>query len=429
MADALWIVDPDLFAPPSPKPSPVFSFDDHSPEFDAQYRRKRRNRFKSIATVAVETVADPDEVSSEERRKKRGYEKYFGSQQKPRGGDATAALPESRDLPALADSFGSSAESLAQAVSMDGYGMRGKAKRFLLCARIGKRINCAGDSAHVFLRPFYCRCRYCQTCGPAWFRQKFSDLVFALDPVILRLVELWELRGRKAVIAKLDFTIRNDRVMPTAVKVREFHAQMRDFWRFAERIWKIGRKDYGHAGCDEFGGSNTNLHRHSLYVGPPLPNRGKELSALWSIAGLKGKRRRELLRFARREGLRAAWLALAPEEKCFASIKKAATFHEALAHALKYPAKFLDASTADRLAQLEFAFHRTRRFSAGGAFYNVAPEREPGQDSPIGDCPKCGARLCEVVEPYVATWQLEAEGRRNVEDVRREVGRARIFSG
>lgn len=136
-----------------------------------------------------------------------------------------------------------------------------------------------------------------------------------------------------------------------------------------------------------------------------------------------------MLRFIRRYGLRSAWRELSHRERRFVSIKRARSFRAALAHALKYPAKFLSASTPERLAELEAAFHRTRRFSAGGAFYNVASEREPGEDSPIGCCPLCGARLCEVVEPWASVFELETEGRRNVEEVRREVNRARIFSG
>ena len=53
--------------------------------------------------------------------------------------------------------------------------------------------------------------------------------------------------------------------------------------------------------------------------------------------------------------------------------------------------------------------------------------REPGEDSPIGSCPICGARLCEVIEPWVSCFALESEGRRDVEQVRREVGRAKVF--
>jgi hypothetical protein len=190
--------------------------------------------------------------------------------------------------------------------------------------------------------------------------------------------------------------------MPTPEFVRKFHADRRRFWRAAEKKFGISRKEYGFAGCDEFGGNNTNLHMHCVYVGPWLPQKRKELSALWSK--IRG-------------------------ERSFVSIKPARSLSAALAHTLKYPAKFLDTSTPERLAELEATFHRTRRFSAGGAFYRVKPVREPGQDSPVGDCPLCGARLVEVVEPWQAIFMLEFERRRNVEEVRREVGKAKILAG
>lgn len=135
-----------------------------------------------------------------------------------------------------------------------------------------------------------------------------------------------------------------------------------------------------------------------------------------------------MLRIARQSGLAAAWGILAPSEKRFASVKLAKNFRQALAHALQYPAKFLSQSTPKRLAQLEAAFHGTRRFSTGGAFYRLECEREPGQDSPIGSCPLCGARLCEIVEPWVPRFALEAEGRLDVAAVRRQVTRGRILA-
>ena len=204
------------------------------------------------------------------------------------------------------------------------------------------------------------------------------------------------------VIAKLDFTVPKTDGMPSTEFVRKFHADLRRFWRAAEREFGFSRKEYGVAGCDEFGRGNTNLHRHCVYVGPKLAQANKELSALWSK--IRG-------------------------ERSFVSIKRARSFSAGLAHALKYPAKFLSNSTPERLAELEATFHRTRRFSAGGAFYNVKPTREPGQDSPIGECPLCGARLCEIVEMWVPRSVLESEGRRDAGQVRREVGRKKVLSG
>jgi len=425
----LWDVDPDLFVPPS-EPARK-RWDDHSPEYDAQYRQRHASRRSLFARIENEAVADPEEISSQARRDAEARKRYFAGKdgKQTRRGDPRLVLPECCDLRALADTFGALPERLAQAQSMDAGGLRAKAKRLTLCGRIGHRVNCSENSEHRFLVPYLCRTRYCEICGPHWFRQKFSDSIAALEPVVEHLRDEARKRGRGLVIAKLDFTVPNTGTMPASGKIREFHRDMHNLWRMAERAFGIARNEYGHAGCDEFGGSNTNLHRHSVYVGPWLPQRRrKELSALWSIAGLRGGRRHEMLRFIREHGLRNAWHALAPHERRFVSIKPARSFRAALAHALKYPEKFLSHSTPERLAELEIAFHRTRRFSTGAAFYRIKPIREPGEDSPIGSCPICGGRLCEIVEPWVPLFTLESESRRDVEEVRREIARAKIFS-
>lgn len=378
----------------------------HSPEFDAECRRRRAQQSAYFRRKVSEEIADPEEVSSEERRRTAVRERYFSRETdaKVRRGDPRQALPVGADLQAFADTFGAEPERLVQATEMKQHGLHCKAKRLVLCGRIGHRLDCTASKHHRFFQPYMCRCRYCETCGPAWFREKFSDMCVALEPVVAHLLHEGQQRRHKIVKAKVDFTVPNTGAMPTPEFVRKFHADIRRFWRAAERRFGISRKEYGVAGCDEFGGGNTNLHRHCVYVGPKLPQSKalKELSALWSE--IRGAR-------------------------SFVSIKYARSFRVALAHALKYPAKFLTASAPQRLAQLEATFHRSRRFSAGGAFYNVTPTREPGEESPIGECPLCGARLCKVAEPWVPRFVLEAEGRRDVEQARREAGRARVLSG
>lgn len=404
----------------------------HSPEFDADCHGRRVQQRAWFQRKAKETVADPDEFQPSVVAARN---RYLGPEcdKKPRRGDPCQELPGGNDLQVLADTFVANPQHLAQAQEMQRRNLHGKAKRLLLCARIGRRVNCTASEDHKFFQPYLCRCRYCEVCGPAWFREKFSDTLAALEPVVEHLLHEGQGRRRKVVVAKLDFTVPNSGTMPTPEFVREFHADLRLFWRAAERRFGLVRyevigyrkdkkgkerpilrriADYGVAGCDEFGGrktlehplGNTNLHRHDVYVGPRLPQSKarKELSALWSE--IRG-------------------------ERSFVSIKPARSFQAALAHALKYPAKFLSASTPERLAELEATFHRTRRFSAGGAFYNVKAVREPGEDSPVGECPLCGARLVEIMEPWSAVFALEAEGRRSVEQVRREVSRAKVFSG
>ncbi len=386
----------------------------HSPEFATECRRRRAQQRSYFRRKAREEIADPEEISSEERRRTQARERYFSRETdaKLRRGDPREALPEGHDLGAFADTFGTEPERLAQAVEMDWRGLHCKAKRLIFCARVGRRVDCTASEQHRFFQPYMCRCRYCETCGPAWFREKFSELLALLEPVVEHLLHEGRKRGRKMVVAKLDFTVPNTGVMPTPQFVRKFHADLHRFWRAVERRFGISRKEYGQGGCDEFGGKktkqhplgNANLHRHCVYVGPCLPQRKrrKELSALWSE--IRG-------------------------ERSFVSIKRARSFRAALAHALQYPAKFLSCSTPERLAELEAAFHRTRKFSTGGAFYGLRSKHEPGEDSPVGECPLCGARLVEVLEPWLARFVLEAEGRRNVGEVRREAGRAKVFSG
>jgi hypothetical protein len=227
------------------------------------------------------------------------------------------------------------------------------------------------------------------------------------------------------VIAKLDFTVPNNGQMPSSGEVRLFHTGMRDFWRLAERTLGIKRSEYGIVRCDEIGGTNTNLHAHGAYVGPWLPQKHKELSALWSVVWIPNRqRRRELMRYARKEGLSRLWNQLAYHERRFVSVKLAKSFAGALAHALKYPAKFLDKSTPERLAALEKTFHRTRRVSTGGAFYRIELVREPGDDTQLEHqfCPFCKVRLVVVHEQWQPLSGLEKEGRINLRVARREFG-------
>jgi hypothetical protein len=383
---------------PEPKPESWF----RSPEFDAECRRRRVRQRGYFKRKAREEVADPDEFTPRLKAARDGYFSKPGA--KPRRGDPRQALPGGGDLQALADTFGAEPERLAQAEEMRKFGLHSKGKRLLLCNRLGRRVDCADSPEHRFFQPYRCLCRYCTTCGPSWFRQQFTDLLATLGPVVEHLLEQGRRHRREMVIAKLDFTVPNTGSMPSGKYVRQFHKDLHRFRRAMERRFGISPDEYGLLGCDEFGGGNTNLHRHCVYVGPRLPQSkaGKELSALWTE--IRG-------------------------ERSFVSIKRARSFRAALAHALKYPAKFLSASTPERLATLEVTFHKTRRFSTGGAFYNVKSVREPGEDSPIGECPICGARLLEVVESWVPRSVLDAEGRRDVEEVRREVGRARILTG
>lgn len=375
----------------------------HSPEFVAVVQRKvaERRFYGPLRGNEVEQVADPEEFVPELERMRSGYFRS-SKDSRVRRGDPRERLPECDDLDALAQTFEVPENRVAQAKALERRGLRKKAKRNLLCGRLGKRVDCTESAEHRFYRPYLCMTRYCERCGPAWFRKKFAALMDVLGPVVEQILEDCRRAGREPVIALLDFTVPNTGEMPGQEAVRKFHKDLHRFWRAAERRFGI-KGLYGWCGCDEFGGGNTNLHRHCVYVGPRLPQskKHKDLSALWSEVR---------------------------SERSFVSIKRARSLVAGLAHALKYPAKFLSRSTPERLAELEETFHGTRRFSTGGRFYRIKRMREPGEDSLNCYCPKCGGVLVERGEVWVSVPVLEREGRCDVGEVRREIARAKVFS-
>src|SRR5262249_5456527 len=143
------------------------------------------------------------------------------------------------------------------------------------------------------------------------------------------------------VIAKLDLTTINLGRMPTRDEVREFNSCIKRFLRRLERALRVTSKDWGLLHCDEFGGGNTNLHAHGVYVGPQIPHdwfgKGGRLSEMW----------KDTCRGTPFEG------------SFLVSAKRVSSFGQGLGHALKYAGKFLDKDPV-RLAALEVAFHGVR---------------------------------------------------------------------
>lgn len=281
-------------------------------------------------------------------------------------------------------------------------GMKGKARRQAWCGVIARRRDCfSADPTHRFFDLCRCGNRYCPSCGPKSFRDLFNRHA-RLRVVAEDLSQHRPADHRPRVLAKLDITTRNVGKMPTAEEVRRFNKDIRRFFRAIEKRLGISRKDYGALWCCEFGSGNTNLHAHGIYCGPELPQRKRELSRLWEEIRGDGSR--------------------------IVSIKRAGSFEAALGHCLKYPSKFFDAPP-DRLAELEVAFDRVRRVHALARFYNPKIEPEPGED--VGAekrcCPICGYLLLDA-QGWAFLDELRAEGRRDVETVRREVARARVLA-
>jgi hypothetical protein len=212
------------------------------------------------------------------------------------------------------------------------------------------------------------------------YESLFCDALERLGVVAARLVPEWPVHGHRPllVIAKIDFTIRNDGQMPGKEKVRWFNRAIRRFFiRLARRSgWKKG--EWGAAWSAEFGPGNTNLHAHAVFCGPWIEQKNREASGLWSdVVG----------------------------EYAIVSVKAAKSFCHALRHAIKYPAaswKYFAAS-AERLTSLEKAFYTVKRFHCVGAFYNPPADVKvpPTVILPFDKCPVCGSQLEDL---HQARW-------------------------
>ena len=264
-------------------------------------------------------------------------------------------------------------------------GLTAKAVRQCACGIVGGKVIC--ESGHEFFEAYDCELRYCPRCGPrlanVLFKKHEQRLLFVAQSLMLcgtencaecnRAIENKELphwpppTGAKPriVCAKLDFTVRSDEtgVMPAPERMRVLNRCIKKFARAIEKQFGIGRDRYGLAYCDELGGNNNNPHAHGIYVGPWLPNTKKELAAIWEKVTEKEFPGTFII-----------------------SIKYARNFSEALYHAVKYPAKFAERSSPQRLAELEIIFHKVRRFHTLARFYNPdVPEVEPEHR----ECPLC----------------------------------------
>jgi hypothetical protein len=265
---------------------------------------------------------------------------------------------------------------IAKAVEMWDARMSAGAVRQAQCSRIAWVRQC--KHGHLWHRVFRCGLRFCPLCMSSVYESFFYEAVERLDSVASRLVPEWPVEGHRPlrVVAKIDFTIRNDGRMPSAEKVRWFNRAIRRFFvRLARRNnWK--KEQWGAAWCAEFGPGNTNLHAHAVFCGPWIEQKGREASALWS----------EVL-----------------GEYAILSVKAAKSFRHALRHAIKYPAaswKYFSASP-ERLASLEKAFYTVKRFHCVGAFYNPPADGKvpPTILAAYDKCPTCGSRLEEVASP------------------------------
>ena len=138
---------------------------------------------------------------------------------------------------------------LSKAVEMWGAGLSSGAVRQAQCSRIGWARRCK-EHGHLWHHIFRCGLRFCPLCMSYVYEELFYDAVARLDPVACRLVPEWPVKGkcpRRRVIAKIDFTIRNDGQMPSAEKVRWFNRAIRRFFTRLARQNKWTRGEWGAA--------------------------------------------------------------------------------------------------------------------------------------------------------------------------------------
>lgn len=266
----------------------------------------------------------------------------------------------------------------AQAEALARLGLEKKATRLAACGRLGRRVG--DDNGHAFWVHFRCGLRFCPFCAPRIAGELFHRHL-GLEKLIVER-EGWTL-------ARLDFMFYNPRFLPEAEVIRRASKVIK---RVIKRILK-GRRGWGYLYCFEFGFDNTNLHAHGVYYGPYL-DQGR-LSAL----------------FLEESG-----------DSFIVSIKREKrSFRSGLRHLLEYVRK--PASDDPQwLAALEKTFHGAKRVHALGIFYNpkLQSEESPSEKRDLGPCPYCQAPL-SYRGAYCRVAELEAEGLRSLDEVRREL--------
>lgn len=297
------------------------------------------------------------------------------------------------------------------------HGLEKKAQREIACGLLGGIVPC--KSGHEFFVHYQCGNRYCVRCGPKGANKMFAKhhnrLLFVSQRLMIcgqkecpecdqalaeKRLPHWPPAKKtrpRVVCAKIDFTLRHDKSgeLPAPERMRELNRLIKKFCRALEKRFGISRREYGLAYCDELGGNNSNPHAHGVYVGPYLPQKQKELSAMWhEITG----------------------------DSFVLSIKKADHFAKALFHAVKYPAKFAERASPERLADLEKVFHRVRRFHTLSAFYS--PEAPEDEKPPLKKCPLCDSPLGEP-RGWHSIADLKRRGFQDLDEVAQQIARAR----
>ncbi len=297
-------------------------------------------------------------------------------------------------------------------------GLSGKAKRYAACGRMGFTVDCQEIDAHLFYRLFRCGMRFCPDCGPA----TMAALVDRHYPAIVGYVARQPTR-RGTTLAHLTLTVRAHGDTPSSAEIRTFNRAVRKLFRLIEKgglyqegLGAVSSVRPGLIWCDEFGAEHKgkggaaggwNLHCHGIFYGPLLD--WEKLRDAWEkLTGATGCFFRQIRGWNLRQTGNPKWRT---------------ELVRAVYYTLKYRAK-APSRSPERIAALESAFHRVRRFHAVGVFYRLPPAEGIAKAKTEPGCPICGGNLIIGYHP-VPLNNPGLNGRRDIEMVAREARRAR----
>ncbi|PWT79041.1 MAG: hypothetical protein C5B58_14380 [Acidobacteria bacterium] len=230
-------------------------------------------------------------------------------------------------------------------------GLVSKANRFVECSRYAYLYQCEGPDQHRLFSPIYCDLRFCPRCAP----RQFARLLKKYEPIVRQVYS-----NQKPGFRLREITL-------TSANLGSLNsAQVRRFNQAAKTtLKKLMRKvrGWGAIWCDEVGFDNTNLHAHVLFYGPYIPQR--VLAQVWNEVS----------------GHQVVWINEA-----------SGNGSSALLYLLKYVSK-APTRDANRVGQLEVAFHKTRRIHSLGVFYRLAGRDPDNEYSEWTGCPHCGADI------------------------------------
>jgi hypothetical protein len=263
------------------------------------------------------------------------------------------------------------------AEELESHRLSKKARRAARCGQVGQRLTCLAHF-HKFYRPFRCGLWTCRECS----RTAGAKMLERYEPRLMRANLSIAVSCPDWVCLLLEFAIDTHGANPG--NARHLNDCVAAFWDETKRTLGLSKEDYAvlmFGACD-----GRQLRVKAVYVGCPLPTDAEDQ---WrKIAGSGG--RLSIFSYSPLEGLRDVF-RLSP----------------------------LDAPAA---AAVEAAFDGLRRVRALGNLYgDPAPVKKPKTKQ---RCPYDGSELLSAVGPWPSVAELEADGYRNIEEVRREVAQS-----